>query len=73
MADQIKGPKKSTLVKDSSVPLMHRDPSDLRLIRLTEETQNRFLAGAHHLVMGSWFLDFRIQSSILIRKTPLAK
>lgn len=60
MADQIKGPKKSTLVKDSSVPLIHRDPSDLRLTRLTEETQNRFV-------------DFRIQSSIFLRKTPLAK
>ena len=38
----IKGTEESTLSKDSSVPLMHHDPSDLGLIWLVKNVKSVF-------------------------------
>ena len=57
----IKGTKESTLKMDSSVPLTHHDPSDLRLIYLLKK----------HKIGFRILSDLRIQSWIFLKKHTL--
>ena len=58
----VKGIEESTLDKDSSVPLTHRDPKDPGLICLVKKREIRFRIPS----------DFRIQSRIFVKNRTLS-